>query len=162
MRKLLFILSMILISASGITFGQSFDWNLRGGANIMNSQNEDKDVAAHYHLGVQAGIRVASFGFYGEALYSMLENQYGGDPVAYFAPSLIVKTYMKKYLFIEIGGTLLSKSGDSGIPDDTKNPDGKVLMAAGLGACISKAELSFRTTFQQSYSILQVTAAVKF
>jgi hypothetical protein len=162
MRKLLLTLFMIVIVSGGISFGQSFDWNLRGGLNLMKSHTSGKDVSFLYHAGFQAGIRMASFGFYGEALYSMLENQYGGNPIGYFAPSVIVKVFWKKFIFTEIGGTLLSKSGDSGVNNDILNPDGKVFMMAGLGAHFSKFELSLRTTVQQSYVILQATAAVKF
>lgn len=162
MRKFLVSLYIAVIVAAGTTYGQSFDWNLRGGLNLMKSLEEGKDVSLLYHAGLQAGIRVASFGFYGEALYSVLENQYGGDPVSYIAPSLIVKTYIKKFIFVEIGGTYLVKNSDSGVEDDILNPDGDILMAGGLGFKVSKFELSFRTTFRESYTILQATAAIKF
>jgi hypothetical protein len=162
MKKSIATLFIIVIVSGGIICGQSFDWNLRGGVNLMKAQTEGKDVSVLYHAGAQAGVRIASFGFYGEALYSVLENQYGGDPVSYFAPSIILKTYLKKFAFIEIGGTYLSKTGDSMVADDILNPDGDIFMAGGLGFKISKAELSFRTTFKESYIVLQATAAIKF
>ncbi len=163
MRKSFITLFLIVIVSGGMTFGQSFDWNIRGGLNLMKSKTSDKDVSALYHFGAQAGIRISSFGFYGEALYSLLENQNtkGGDPVEYFAPSLIFKWYVKKFIFIELGGTLLSKTSESDVPDDL-NPDGKVVMAGGLGAHFSKIELSLRSTVEQSYGLIQLTAAVKF
>lgn len=131
----------------------------------MKSHTSGKDVSILYHAGMQAGIRIASFGFYGEALYSMHENQYdGGDPVAYFTPAIIGKIYWHKFIFMELGGTLLSKIGDSGINNDILNPDGKVFMIVGFGAHISKIELSLRSVVKQSqsYGVIQVTAALKF
>jgi len=164
MKNTLLTLLMIVLVSSGTTFGQTFDWNVRGGLNLMKSRTTGKDVSVLYHVGLQAGIRIASFGFYGEALYSMNENQYGGDPVSYFIPSLIVKGYWQKHIFVELGGSYLSKTGDSGVKDDLLNPDGKVYMLEGLGAKISKLELSLRTLVKQSqpYGIIQLTAALKF
>lgn len=164
MRKILLTLFIIVIVSGGISFAQSFDWNIRGGLNLMKSHTLHKKIAVFYHVGLQAGIRIASFGFYGEALYSMNENQYGGDPISYFIPSVIFKAYWQKYIFIELGGSYLSKTGDSGVMNDYLNPDGKVFMLAGLGAKISKLEISLRTFVKQSasYGIIQVTAAFKF
>jgi hypothetical protein len=59
----------------------------------MKSKTSGKDVSVLYHAGLQAGIRIARLGFYDEALYSMFENQYGGDPIGYFAPLIIFKVY---------------------------------------------------------------------
>ena len=162
MRKIIFALLVIFTISGTLTFGQSFDWNLRGGINIMNSKTSGQDLSALYHAGFQAGVRVASFGLYGEALYSLHENQYGGDPVAYFAPAVLGKFYLKKILFLEFGGTLLSIIGDSGIDNDILNPDGELFMFAGLGAKVSKLELSLRSTVKQSYRVIQITAAFKF
>jgi hypothetical protein len=162
MRKFILALYIIGIVSKGLTYGQSFDWNLRGGLNLMKSLEEGKDVSLLYHAGLQAGVRIASFGIYGEALYSVLENQYGGDPVSYIAPSLIIKTYLKKFVFVEIGGTYLLKNSDSGVENDILNPDGDILMAGGLGFKISKLEISFRASFKESYTVLQATAAIKF
>ena len=164
MRKKILILFIVIIVSGEKTFGQSFDWNVRGGVNLMKARTTDKDVAVLYHLGLQAGVRITSFGFYGEALYSMNEDQYGGDPISYFIPSLIVKGYWQKHIFVELGGSYLSKTGDSGVADDLLNPDGKVCMLVGLGARISKLELSLRTIVKQSasYGVIQVTAAFRF
>jgi hypothetical protein len=52
--------------------------------------------------------------------------------------------------------------GDSGVDNDILNPDGKLFMFAGLGAKISKLELSARSTVKQSYGVIQITAAFKF
>jgi hypothetical protein len=164
MRKILLTLIMIVIVPGSIAFGQSFDWNVRGGLNLMKARTEGKNVSVLYHLGLQAGIRIASFGFYGEALYSMQEDQWGGDPISYFVPSLIVKGYWQKHIFVEFGGSYLSKTGDSGVKDDYLNPDGMLCPMVGMGAKISKLELSLRTILKQSssYGIIQVTVALKF
>ena len=162
MKKILFAMFIIVIFLNGRMAGQSFDWNLRGGLNLMNSKTSGEDLSLLYHAGIQAGIRVASFGLYGEVLYSMHENQYGGDPVAYFAPALLGKFYLKKFIFVEFGGTMLSIIGDSGVDNDILNPDGKLFMFAGLGAKISKIELSLRSTVKQSYGVIQLTAALRF
>jgi hypothetical protein len=164
MRKVALTLFIVAVVSVELSFGQSFDWNIRGGLNLMKSHTAGKDVSVLYHIGLQAGIRVASFGFYGEALYSLNEDQYGGDPITYFIPSLVVKGYWQKHLFVEIGGSYLSKTGESNITNDILNPDGKVFMLAGLGVKISKLEISVRTIVKQSvtYGLMQVTAAVKF
>ena len=164
MRKIVLSLLLIVVVPGSIVFGQSFDWNVRGGLNLMKARSEGKNISVLYHLGLQAGIRIASFGFYGEALYSMQEDQYGGDPIGYFVPSLIVKGYWQKHIFIELGGSYLSKTGESGVKNDLFNPDKKLLPMVGMGVKISKLQLSLRTILQQSssYGIIQVTAALKF
>jgi hypothetical protein len=129
----------------------------------MKSRTSGKEITLLYHAGAQAGIRIAHWGFYGEALYSIHENQYDGkDPVAYFIPSVIVKGFWRKFIFVEVGGALLSKIGDSGVKDDIFNPDGKPFMLAGFGAHFSKIELSLRSIAKQSYGVIQITGAVKF
>jgi len=79
--KKLFFLILFLFFPIYYSAGQSFDWNIRGGINIMNDKTPGKDVAVLFHAGAEAGIRIANFGFYGEILYSVHANQYGGDPV---------------------------------------------------------------------------------
>ncbi len=162
MKKLLLVIFLIVLVSVGEADGQSFDWNLRGGLNLMNSKTSGQDISLLYHAGIQAGIRIASLGFYGEALYSMHENQYGGDPVAYFAPAILGKGFLKKIIFVEFGGTMLSIIGDSGIDNDILNPDGKLFMFAGLGLHFSKIEISMRSTVKQSYGVVQATAAIRF
>ncbi|OFY61836.1 MAG: hypothetical protein A2V64_08310 [Bacteroidetes bacterium RBG_13_43_22] len=161
MKKLLFSVLMLLITIN-YSFSQSFDWNIRAGINIMDSKTSGKDVSVLYHAGAEAGVRITNFGFYGEALYSAHENQYGGDPVGYFVPAILMKGYMRKILFGEMGGALALKIDDSGIPDDTRNPESIFYAFAGMGLHISKFDLSFRANLKQSYAIMQVTAAVKF
>jgi hypothetical protein len=164
MKKLLSSLFVIFIFSGCVTFGQSFDWNLRGGLNLMKAHGTHKDPAVLYHLGAQAGIRIASFGFYGEALYSMHENQYGGSSIAYFVPSLLGKIFWQKHMFMELGGSMLSKIGDSSVTEDILNPDKKLFMLVGFGAHFSKIQLSLRGIMKpsQSYGVIQLTAAVKF
>ena len=162
MKKI--ILTVVLISyiSTGITSGQSFDWNLRGGFNMMKSSSSEGGPVFLFHAGAQAGVRIAHFGFYGEALYSMNENQYTGDPLPYFIPAVIVKGFWRKALFVEFGGAYLSMIGESDVINDSLNPDGKLTMVAGLGVHFSKIEISLRTNTLQSYTIIQATAAIKF
>jgi hypothetical protein len=164
MRNFLLLLILVIIGSGENTIGQSFDWNTRGGLNLMKSHKEGKDVAVLYHLGIQAGMRIASFGIYGEALYSMQENLYGGNPISYFIPSLLVKGYWQELLFVEMGGSYLSKTGESGVQDDIRNPDDTIRPMAGLGVKFSKVELSLRTILKQSgsYGLIQITLALKF
>jgi hypothetical protein len=165
MKKLLFTTLMIVFVSGVISYGQSFDWNIRGGLNLMNSRTSGKDLSLLYHAGIQAGVRITNFGFYGEAVYSMHENKYRGDPIAYFLPAIIVKGFWRKSIFVQVGGTLLNKIGDSGVANDDLNPDGKLFMIAGFGAHISKIELSLRSIVnpnQSSYGVIQITAAFKF
>lgn len=162
MRKILFTAALLL--SSGIIFGQSFDWNLRGGLNFMKSMNEGKDLAVLYHAGGQAGIRITSFGIYAEAIYSLNENQNGGDPVAYFQPSLLLKGFLTRFLFVEVGGTLLHRVGNvdlSGVLADM-NPSDDTYMFAGLGVKVSKIQLSVRSTVKNSYGLFNLTAAFRF
>jgi hypothetical protein len=162
MKKSLLSCFFLLVSA-GILSGQSFDWNIRGGINIMDAKASDKNVSALYHFGAQAGVRITNFGFYGEALYSMHENQNTeGDPVAYFVPGIITKVFAKKFLFAELGGVYMVKTGDSGDSSMDLNPEGVAAFVGGLGFHVSKVQLSFRATVKESYPILQVTAAFKF
>ncbi len=161
MKKFLLISLLVTIIACP-AFSQSFDWNARGGLNLMNAKSGDKDLALSYHFGLQAGVRITNFGIYGEALYSMLEDQYGGEPIAYFVPAVVGKGYFLKFVFLEFGGAYLSKIGDSGVDPDIMNPDKKIMPFAGLGAHFSKVEVSLRSVVKQSYGIIQVTAAVKF
>jgi hypothetical protein len=153
------LLTLLFTVAS---FSQSFDWNLRGGLNLMNSKSADKNLALSYHIGAQAGIRITSFGFYGEAAYSLLEDQYGGEPIAYFTPAILLKVQLKRMIFSEIGGMFLSRIDDSDGGTDSLNPDNSVMPFAGLGFNVSRAEISLRSVVKQSYAIIQFTAAVKF
>ena len=162
MKKSLFLTIMFISVSPGFLFGQSFDWNIRGGLNIMNGQPTGKEVSLQYHAGLQLGVRVTNFGFYGEAVYSIHENQNGGDPVAYFLPALVIKRYIKDFLFVEFGGAFLVKTGDSGVVTEELNPNNKPLLLAGLGTQLSIVELSLRTVAKQSYGVIQVTAAIKF
>jgi hypothetical protein len=161
MKKLLFtgLVSVLAVIAS---FGQSFDWNARGGLNLMNSKSDDKNLAVLYHFGVQAGVRITNFGIYGEALYSLNEDQYGEEPIAYFIPSVLGKGYFLKFVFVEFGGSYLLKIGDSGVDPDVSNPDKTIMPFAGLGAHFSKVEVSLRSVVKQSYGLIEITAAIKF
>ncbi len=160
MKKISFIILLLFISA-GFLAGQSFNWNIRGGINIMDSKSSGKDVAILYHAGTQAGIRIANFGFYGELLYSVHENQDGGDPVPYIIPAIVMKGYPRKIFFAEMGGAILKMAGNSSATSGSLNPDGIAYLFAGLGLTVSKVELSFRANLKQSYPVMQVTAAVK-
>lgn len=128
----------------------------------MDSKTSGKDVAVLYHAGAEAGIRIANFGFYGELLYSLHENQNGGDPVAYFIPAIVMKGYPRKLFFAEMGGAILKMAGDEGATSGSLNPDGIAYVFAGLGLHVSKFELSFRANLKQSYPVMQVTAALSF
>jgi hypothetical protein len=161
MKKILFAVFMLVI-AINYSSGQSFDWNIRAGINIMDSKTSGKDVSVLYHAGGEAGVRIANFGFYGEALYSAHENQDGGDPVAYFVPAILMKGYMRKIVFVEMGGASPLKMGGSGDNTNSLNPESIFYAFAGLGLHISRFDLSFRANLKQSYAIMQVTAAVKF
>ena len=162
MKKLLFITILIFFSFCGFLHGQTFDWNIRGGLNVMPSLTSDAEVFLGYHAGVQAGVRVSYWGFYGEGIYSVHANQDGGDPIAYIMPGINIKRYVKQFLFVDFGGALLIVTGDPGLGESTLNPENKPLFMAGLGAKISKFELSFRVLSRSSYAIIQATAAVKF
>lgn len=165
MKKSLIITCLIVFACLETINGQSFDWNIRGGLNLMRSLTTDKKVSVLYHAGFQAGIRITSFGFYGEAVYSMHENQYkGGEPVGYLIPSLLVKGFWRKHLFAEFGGSFLSKVGDSGYDPDIYNPENKLMFMGGLGVRFSNFQLSLRSTAQpsSSYAVIQLTGAIKF
>ena len=159
-----FFLSILIISVyTGVLYGQSFDWNVRGGLNIMESKSSDKDISLLYHAGIQAGVRISYFAIYGEVVYSMNENQqYGGDPVGYVIPAINIKRYVKKFLFAEFGGGFLVIAGDSGVDPESLNPNNKPFALAGFGTAFSNFELSLRAMSRSSYGIIQVTAAVKF
>jgi hypothetical protein len=164
MKKSLLLSILVVFGCLGNLSGQSFDWNIRGGLNLMKSATSGKSISLLYHGGFQAGVRITNFGFYGEAVYSMNENQYGGDPVSYLIPSLVIKGFWRKHMFVEFGGSFLSKVGDSGHEPDDLNPDNRPLFLAGLGAQFSKVQISLRSTAQTSaaYVIMQLTAAIKF
>lgn len=160
--KRIFFVALILSFSPAWSSAQSLDWNLRGGINIMDAKTSGKDVSVLFHAGAQAGVRITNFGFYGELLYSLNENQYPGDPVSYFIPSIVMKGYMRKLIFGEMGAGVLLKAGDSGVTDDTLNPDKSFNPFAGMGITFSKFEISFRANLKQSYAIMNVIAAVKF
>lgn len=142
--------------------GQSFDWNIRGGFNLMNSKSSDTDLSVLYHAGLQAGVKITNTGLYGEVTYSLHADQYGGEPVAYLIPAVLAKAYTLRFIFVEFGGAYLSRQGDSGVDPDIKNPDEKLFVLAGLGIHVSKLELSLRAVSRQSYGVIQLTAALKF
>jgi hypothetical protein len=163
MKRSLCLIILAILTSTGFLYGQTFDWNIRGGLNLMNGQPSDKKVFPGYHAGVQAGVRVSYYGFYGEAVYSVHQNQDGGDPIAYFMPGIDIKRYLKQFLFVDVGGAFLIMTGEPSIADPTLNPENMPVFMAGLGAKISKVELSMRAISGSSgYVVVQVTAAVKF
>jgi hypothetical protein len=165
MKKLFIIACMTFLVYGGQLAGQSFDWNLRGGVNLMKSYTTSKSIAAYYHVGFQAGVRITNWGFYGEMVYSLQENQYQDkSPIAYVNPALVVKGFWRKHIFVEVGACYLNLVGDSGVDPDTRNPDKKGLALAGIGTQFSRFQFSLRSTLQPStsYGVVQLTAAVKF
>ena len=163
MKRSLCLIILAILTSTGFLYGQTFDWNIRGGLNLMNGQPSDKKVFPGYHAGVQAGVRVSYYGFYGEAVYSVHQNQDGGDPIAYFMPGIDIKRYLKQFLFVDVGGAFLIMTGEPSIADPTLNPENMPVFMAGLGAKISMVELSMRAISGSSgYVVVQVTAAVKF
>jgi hypothetical protein len=164
MKRVFIILFFAIAFLTGKLSAQSFDWNLRGGINMMQLKPEGKGLAVLYHAGAQAGIRITSFGFYGEALYSVHEDQNGGDPIPYFVPSLVVKVFLSKLFFVELGGSYMSKIEETEDPTliYDMNPDDKLYMLGGLGAKFSKFQLSLRSTLKQEYGLIQLTAAIRF
>ncbi|MFO7574133.1 MAG: hypothetical protein R6W67_03140 [Bacteroidales bacterium] len=161
MKRILFI-NILATCMTAISFGQSFDWNLRGGLNLMNSKTTGEDLALLYHIGAQAGVRITNYGVYGELTYSMLEDQFGGGPLAYLAPAVLAKAYVLRFMFCEVGAILLSPIDDPASWIDDSNPDNEIFLFGGLGVHFSKIEISMRSIVKQSYAIVQLTAAVKF
>lgn len=161
MKKLL-LTNLMAFAVIYTVAGQSFDWNIRGGFNLMNSKSTGTDLAVLYHGGLQAGVRITNIGLYGEVTYSVHADQYGGDPIAYLIPAVVAKAYTFRFVFVEFGGAYLSKQGDSGVDPDIKNPDEKLFVLAGLGVHVSKIEVSLRAVSKQSYGVIQLTAALKF
>ncbi len=159
-KKLKLILFLSFFTAA--VYSQSFDWNIRGGLNLMNAQPSDGEIFLGYHAGAQAGVRISYYGIYGEALYSVHQNQDGGDPVAYIMPGLNFKRYIKKFLFVELGGSLLIPAGDTDLPDNSLNPENVPVLSAGMGGRFSVLELSLRATSKSGYGVFQVTAALNF
>ena len=161
MKKLL-LTNLLSITIVFAVAGQSFDWNIRGGFNLMNSKSSGSDLAVLYHGGIQAGVRITNIGLYGEVIYSLHADQYGGEPIPYLIPAVVAKAYTLRFVFVEFGGAYLSKQGDSGVDPDIKNPDEKLFVLAGLGVHVSKIEVSLRALSKQSYGVIQLTAALKF
>jgi hypothetical protein len=162
MKRALYLTIIVFLAFNGVLCGQSFDWNIRGGLNMMNGQPSDKEIFLGYHAGVQAGVRVSYWGFYGEVVYSLHQNQDGGDPIGYFIPGIVIKRYLKTFLFVDFGGAFLVMTGDPELSELTLNPENTPVALVGLGTKVSKFELSLRTFAKQSYGVIQVTAAVKF
>jgi hypothetical protein len=164
MRRLILFLMLLAISGRVSTNGQKADWNLRGGLNLMKSHSDGQDLSYLYHAGLQAGIRLPRIGFYGEAVYSLLENQNGGDPVQYIIPSALVKGFFYRFIFVELGGSLMTKLSDNrnGNVNTETNPDGDIYLMGGIGLHLKKFELSMRSTVKQSFGLIQVTAAFRF
>lgn len=163
MKKSLILILLFLSVFTGVVYCQSFDWNIRGGLNFMNAQPSDKEVFFGYHVGAQAGVRISYYGIYAEALYSVHQDQDGGDdPIEYFMPGINVKRYLKKFLFVELGGSLLVPAGDTDLPDNSFNPENQPVISAGLGGRISVVELSLRVSSRSGYGLFQATAALNF
>ena len=165
MKKLLLFSALIILISPVVINGQSFDWNVRAGINLMKSYTEGKNISVLYHAGGQAGVRISSFGFYGEVTYSLHENQIKeGDPVGYFIPALVVKGFWRRLMFVELGGAFLTQTGDSGDDPYNLNPDNKLVPIAGLGVNFSKVQISMRSVvdMNSSYGVFQLTAAAQF
>jgi hypothetical protein len=158
MKKLL---TVLILSAAFISAGaqNALEVRARGGVNIQNSKIADKDVSVFPHFGLSAGIRISTFGIYGEMLYSVHEDINGGGEADYLIPSVSFRLYTYRFVYAEAGLSYLMLTKDPG--GMIENVDKEAGYFVGLGLTLRKFELGFRTASQPVTNI-QITASYRF
>ena len=111
------------------------------------------------HFGLSAGIRLSTFGIYGELLYSVHEDINGSGEVDYVIPSVHFRFYTYRYIYAEAGISYLLLSKDPG--GVIENVDKKAGYYVGLGATFRKFEVGLRTASLPVTNI-QITASYRF
>lgn len=157
MKKIILLLSLsVAVLSAG---AQNLEIRARGGVNIQNSKLDNKDVSVFPHFGLSAGIRLSTFGIYGELLYSVHEDINGSGEVDYVIPSVHFRFYTYRYIYAEAGISYLLLSKDPG--GVIENVDKKAGYYVGLGATFRKFEVGLRTASLPVTNI-QITASYRF
>ena len=151
MRKLLFVLSALLISTG--VFAQSFEWGAKSGLNLSTVTNTDgAKMRPGLHIGVFGEYGINDFlGIQGELLYSMMGTKgatMGGAieitptyKTDYVVLPILAKVYLTEKFSLDIGpqfGYMVSaklKLSDGSNPgyDLYKNIDNKFDLSVGMG-----------------------------
>lgn len=158
MKKIIVLLAVTLISLSSMS--QKLEFRLRGGVNFQRSSSTENDFSFLPHAGAMAGVRITTFGIYGELLYSMHDDQYWPEEAAYLVPSALVRFYGFRYLYSEAGLSyyILAEDKDDGIA--AEYPDQKLGYFAGIGLFLNKFEIGLRAT--APVNSIQATASYRF
>jgi len=158
MKKLLFL---AIVSTLTLTAGaQGLEVRLKGGINIQNSNLSGKEISTLPHFGVSAGVRISTFGIYGELMYSTHEDINGSTTLDYVIPSLQVRFYTYRFMYVEAGVSyaMMSEEFSGGF---LENVDKEAGYYVGLGASFRKFELGVRTASLPVTNI-QISAAYRF
>jgi len=158
MKKIIVILAVSLISLYSMS--QKLEFRLRGGVNFQRSSSIENDFSFFPHAGAMAGVRIATFGIYGELLYSIHDDQYWPEEAPYLVPSVLVRFYGFRYLYSEAGLSyyILAEEKEAGIVAEF--PDQKIGYFAGLGLLLNKFEIGLRAT--SPVNSIQATASYRF
>lgn len=152
----LFVLLTIGLSAGA----QALEFRLKGGANFQNSKLADKEYSFLPHFGISAGIRLSTIGFYGELAYSTHEDINGSQTIPYIIPSIQVRFYTYRFIYVEGGLGYLIMAEDIE-PGAIENVNKEAGFYAGVGATFKRFEIGLRAATKPAANI-QILAAIRF
>lgn len=158
MQKIIIILAITLMGLNAMS--QKLEFRLRGGVNFQRSSSPGNEYSFLPHVGATAGVRISTFGIYGEVLYSIHDDQYWPEEAAYLVPSVLVRIYGFRYFYSEAGLSYysLAEDEDPGLAEEY--PDQAMGYFAGLGFYIRKFEIGLRAT--APVNSIQATASYRF
>ena len=159
MKKQLIIIFLVFTSLSA--WAQKPEYRIRGGINMQQTQSPDSKFSFTSHIGAMAGVRISTFGIYGEALFSTHDGNNWTESADYFVPSLLVRFYGFRKMYVE-GGIpyyiLASDQIDGSLIDF---PDKEAGFYAGFGLSLKKVEIGARSSMNPIQSI-QFTGSFRF
>jgi len=151
---------IVILLATITATAQDFEFRLRGGVNFQRTQSPDSEFSFLPHIGAMAGVRISTFGVYGEVLYSVHDNQNWVSEAAYIVPAVLVRFYGFRNVYAEGGlsyNMLADEQADGAM---VEFPDGEIGYFAGLGYMFKKLEIGLRST--NPLTSIQINALYRF
>ncbi len=158
MKRTILFIALIAIGISAAA--QGLEFRLKGGANFQKSNLADKEFSFLPQFGISAGLRISTIGIYGEIDFSTHEDVNGSGGIPYIIPSVQVRWYTYRFIYVEAGLAYLLLAEDIE-PGLQENIDKEVGYYVGFGATYKRFEIGFRTASKPVTNI-QLLAAIRF
>lgn len=128
---------------------------------MQQTQSADGKFSFTSHIGAMAGVRISTFGIYGEVLYSTHDSNNWSEDADYLVPSLLVRFYGFRKMYVEGGIPYFILMSDQIDGSTIDFPDKEIGFYAGLGVSFSRIEIGLRSTMNP-VSTVQLTGSFRF